>query len=167
MLISQIAAMSENRVIARDGKLPWHLPADLKYFKDVTWGHHVLMGRKNYEAEGEVLKGRTNIIITRQKNYKVKDGFVFSTIREGIDFAKRRDENELFIVGGGLIYRETLLQTDKIYLTIIHQVFNGDTFFPEFNKNEWQTCSKRKYLSDKNNPYDHTYYIFQKRYNSG
>jgi dihydrofolate reductase len=163
MLISQIAAMSENRVIARDGKLPWHLPADLKYFKNVTWGHHVLMGRKNYEAEGTTLKGRTNIIITRQQNYQVKDAFVFSTIREGIDFAERRGENELFIVGGGHIYRQTLQQTDKIYLTIIHREFEGDTFFPELDKDEWKTYSKRQYLSDQNNPHDHTYYIFQKR----
>ena len=152
MLISQIAAMSENRVIARNGKLPWHLPADLKYFKNVTWGHHVLMGRKNYEAEGKILKGRTNIIITRQQTYTVKNAFVFSTIREGIKFAENRGESELFIIGGSQIYYETLRQANKIYLTIIHREFEGDTFFPKLDKEEWEMKSKREYLSDQDNP---------------
>ena len=163
MLISQIAAMSENRVIARNGKLPWHLPADLKYFKNVTWGHHVLMGRKNYEAEGKILKGRTNIIITRQQTYTVKNAFVFSTIREGIKFAENRGESELFIIGGSQIYYETLPQANKIYLTIIHREFEGDTFFPKLDKEEWEMKSKREYLCDQDNPCDHTYYVFQKK----
>lgn len=162
MLISQIVAMSENNVIAKEGKLPWHLPADLSYFREKTWGHHVLMGRKNYTAEGKILKGRTNIIITRRKNFKVKDAYVFSTIKEGIEFARKNGEKELFVVGGGEIYKQTLSQTDKLYITVVHKTVKGDTFYPEINLNDWNKISERKYKSDEKNPVDHTYFIYKK-----
>lgn len=162
MLISQIVAISENRVIAIEGKLPWHLPADLKYFKDTTWGHHILMGRKNYEAEGRILKGRTNIIITRRENYKVNGAYVFSTIEKGIEFARQNGEKELFVVGGGEIYKQTLSQTDKLYITVVHKTFDGDTFYPEIDAKDWNKISERMYIADDKNPVDHTYFIYEK-----
>lgn len=162
MIISQIAAMAENRVIAKNQKMPWHLPADLKYFKEVTWNHHVLMGRKNYEAEGKLLPGRTNVIITRQKGYQVPGAHVFSSIDKGIEFAASNGENELFIIGGGQIYQQTLDVTEKIYLTIIYKQIDGDTFFPELDMENWKTIYTRKYLADKKNPIDHTYFIYSR-----
>jgi dihydrofolate reductase len=167
MIISHIVARSENFVIANNNKLPWHLPADLKYFKDVTMGHHVLMGRKNFEAEGKLLKGRTNIILTRQKDYKVDGASVFTDLEKAIEFARVNGESELFVIGGSEIYKQTMEFTDKIYLTIIHNDFGGNIFYPELNPNEWTTISERRYNADEKNAWDHTYYIYSRNLKKG
>ncbi len=130
MIKSIIVAKSKNHVIGVQGKLPWHLPKDLQFFKQKTWGHHVMMGRKTYESLGRPLKNRVLIIVTRQKNYQINGGIAVATIQKGFDFAKKSGENELFIAGGGHIYQQTIEVADKIYSTLVHTVITGDTYFP-------------------------------------
>src|SRR6187401_820903 len=120
MKISIIVAASENNVIGRNNDLPWHLPADLKYFKDTTMGHCVVMGRKNFESippKFSPLQGRTNIVITRQKDYKAAGAVVVNSIEEAIEYSKNKNETECFITGGGEIFKQSLMLCDKVYLT--------------------------------------------------
>ncbi len=141
MKVSLIAAVSENRVIGAKGDLPWSLPADMKFFSQTTRGHHILMGRVNYEsipAKYRPLPGRENIVITRQKAFSEEGIHIFHTIEEGIEYARQQGEKELFIIGGGEIYRQTIANADRLYLTHVHAQIDGDTFFPEFDASEWR-----------------------------
>lgn len=132
-IISAIAAMSENRMIGQDNKLPWHVPEDLKHFKDTTRGKPIIMGRKTFESLGcKPLPGRKNIILTRSENYVVHEGvYVFSKLENAIEEAKKDEKDEVFIGGGEEIYRLAMPLTDRIYLTIIHTTVDGDAKFPE------------------------------------
>src|SRR3990172_6612257 len=126
MIISSIVAVSENNVIGKDNTLVWHLPDDIQFFKDKTVGHCVITGRKNYESipvKFRPLKGRTNIVITRQKNYDAKGAVVVNTIEKAIEVAKKAGEKEVFIIGGAEIYRQTTEMIDKLYLTRIFHTF--------------------------------------------
>ncbi len=163
MIISQIAAMARNRVIGRDNRLPWHMPDDLAWFFRVTRGHHIIMGRRNYEANGRALPGRTNIVITRKKTYEAPGCVVVHSIAEALDYARRQGEQEAFIVGGGEIYAATLSLADRIYLTLIDTDAEGDVFFPELDPAEWQVVSKEPHKADQRNPYDYTFYIFERK----
>lgn len=133
-IISIIAAMSENRAIGKDNKLLWHIPEDLKRFREITKGHPVIMGRKTYESMGRLLPERLNIIITRDKNYSVKKARIVSSLKEGINEAVKEDKNEIFIIGGGQIYSQAIGVADKIYLTIVHTDIDGDTYFPDYSE---------------------------------
>ena len=141
MIISLMAAMSQNRVIGRDQKLPWHLPQDLKRFNAMTKGHVVGMGRKTFESIGKVLPQRTNIIITRQKNYKVEGGIVVDSLEKALAPYRDTDE-EIFILGGGEIFSQTINQADRIYLTEIKKDFDGDSFFPQIDPSQFQIVKK-------------------------
>lgn len=142
MTISIIVAVAENDVIGFDNHLLWHISEDLKRFKSLTLGHHVIMGRKTFESVGKPLPGRVNIVISRQDNYS-KDGCtVVKSLEEALEVAK--NDSEVFIIGGGEIYKQALSITDKIYLTRIHAGFAGDTFFPELKLTEWITESVTK-----------------------
>ncbi len=147
-----IAAMSQNRVIGRDNDLPWHLPDDFQFFKDTTRGHHVIMGRKNYESLPHAfrpLPKRTNIVITRQPHYDVADGvFVVKSLEQALDLANGRGEEEAFIIGGGEIYRLGLEVATTIYLTEIHAMVDGDVYFPDFDAKIWTEVQRRKHPSD-------------------
>jgi dihydrofolate reductase len=145
--ISAIAAMAENRVIGVGNGLPWHIPEDFKFFKATTLGHPVLMGRKSYESLGKLLPKRTNIVITRSGNgiAKINDNegpFVFDSVKEGIEYAQgvaRRDGvDQVFVIGGGEIFRQMLPITDRIYLTVVHRNYDGDVTFPEFDWSDWK-----------------------------
>ncbi len=129
MLISLIAAMAENRVIGRNNVIPWRLPADMQRFRAITMGHPVIMGRKTYESIGRPLPGRKTVLITRQRNYRAAGCVVVHSLREAL--AECEGEAEVFICGGGDIYREALPLASRIYLTVIHQQVPGDTLFPE------------------------------------
>jgi dihydrofolate reductase len=132
-MISVIAAVSENGVIGREGKLPWYIPEDLKHFKKLTSGNVVIMGRKTYESIGKPLPNRINIVITRDKN-KIIDGCItVNSIEEAIK--KAGNDKQIFIIGGGEIYKKSLNFANKVYLTKVHQVIEGDTYFPTLNKN--------------------------------
>jgi dihydrofolate reductase len=142
MTISIIVAVAENDAIGFDNHLLWHISEDLKRFKSLTTGHHVIMGRKTYESVGKPLPGRVNIVISRQENYRVDGCLVANSFEEALELAKL--DSEVFIIGGGEIYKQALPITDKIYLTRVHAGFAGDTFFPELNLSEWTSESITK-----------------------
>ena len=161
MIISLLVAISENNVIGKDNKLPWHLPEDLKYFKNTTWAMPVIMGRKTFESIGKPLTGRTNIVITRNKNWN-RDGV--KTVHD-LDQARKIGEDldvkEVFIIGGAEIFNTSLSQADRIYLTRIHQNFEGDAFFPAIN-NSWEMVSDRYNPPDNKNVYACSFQIWEK-----
>lgn len=130
MKISIIAALSENRLIGLNNRLPWHIPEDLKWFKKTTMGHPVIMGRKTFESLQRPFPGRKNIVLSTRINYKASGAFVCRSIDEAIKILKDGDEKEIFIIGGGQVFKKTLPRADRIYITIIHKEIEGDTFFP-------------------------------------
>ncbi|MBD2627232.1 dihydrofolate reductase [Trichormus variabilis] len=137
-LISLIAAISENRILADSTKehihvgIPWNIPSDVRYFQEVTWRHPVIMGRKTYSTFNTPLQNRTNIIVTRDTDYQAPGCLVFHSLQEAIDWAKMSETEEIFIAGGGQIYTEAIKFADKLYLTIVEGNFVGDIYFPEF-----------------------------------
>jgi dihydrofolate reductase len=136
MKISLIVAMSANRVIGRDNKMPWHLSADLKHFRALTMNAPILMGRKTFESIGKPLDGRTNLILSKNSNYQPEGCFVFNSFETALNAAQNYGE-ELFIIGGATLYEMTLPLAQRLYLTDIEAEFEGDTFFPEMDFNEW------------------------------
>jgi dihydrofolate reductase len=172
--VSSIVAMAQNRVIGKDNTLIWHIPADLKHFKKTTMGKPIIMGRKSYESIGKPLPGRANIVVSRSFKtlsvegtshfsamesvapdlYKQTDEgpFLYTTIDEAIAAAKqtaqKQNLDEIFITGGGEIYKQTLPITERLYLTLIHKDYEGDTFFPAFDWNEWNITSEEKHEGD-------------------
>jgi len=142
-MLSLIAAISENNCIGKDNSLPWNIPEDMKHFKDITTGHIVLMGRNTWESIPEKfrpLPNRKNIVITRDIKYMVPEGVeVYSSIDEALE--KYKNEN-VFIIGGASIYKQTIDQADKLYITEVHQQVDGDAFFPEIDKNVWQEVER-------------------------
>ena len=166
MRVSIIVAVSENGVIGKDNDLIWHMPTDMKFFKETTKSHHVIMGRKNFESiphKFRPLPGRTNIIVTRQLDYNAESCIVVNSIEEALLIAKKNGEEEAFIIGGGEIYKLALTNDliDRVYLTRIHHVFEGDTFFPELNR-EWREISRRDCKADDINKYDYSFIILEK-----
>jgi dihydrofolate reductase len=129
MIISLIAAMSENRVIGAGNRIPWSIPSDLKRFNEITMGHPVIFGRKTFESIGRPLQGRKNIILTEQRNYRIEGASVVHSLADALNLCS--NEDEVFICGGGPLYQETISRADRIYLTVVHHIFEGDTFFPE------------------------------------
>jgi dihydrofolate reductase len=129
MIISLIAAMSENRIIGRNNKMPWKLPSDRKRFHEITRGHYAIMGRKTFESIGRPLPGRKNIILTRQRNYMVEGCIIAHDLDSA--FAACGGTDEVFICGGGDVFQETIFLANRIYLTIVHAVAEGDTLFPD------------------------------------
>lgn len=153
MIKSLIVAISENYVIGKDNNLIWHLPDDLKFFSKTTSGHFVLMGRKNYEsipAKFRPLPNRTNVIITRQNDFEAENCIVVNSIEKGIKIAEEKGENECFIIGGGEIYKQSLEldMVDKMYITQVKESFDGDTFFPKIDFNQWAKKSEFFHPSD-------------------
>ena len=143
MIISLIAAIGKNNVIGVDNKLPWKLSADLKRFKAITSGKPVIMGRKTFESIGRPLPNRINIIITRDKNYNVNECVVVHSADDALNAA--RGNEEIMIIGGEQIFKEFLQRANKMYLTIIEKDFEGDAYFPEYNKNEWKEVSREEH----------------------
>lgn len=129
--LSLIAAMAENRVIGKDGRMPWHIPGELKIFRQYTTGKMLIMGRKTHESIGRVLPGRTTIIVTRQKDYAVEGAHVAHSLEDALALAQRLDGNgEIMVGGGGDLFAQTIDRADFIYLSIIHRAFDGETLFP-------------------------------------
>src|SRR5688572_23592478 len=154
MIISLIAAVSENNVIGRNNDLPWHLPADMRYFRDTTTGHCVIMGRKNYDSiplKYRPLDKRTNIIVTRQKNFQAEGCIVVSSIEEALNEARKKNETEVFIIGGADIFKQVMEMADKIYYTKIHHFFEGDVFFLTIDLTKWKLVSKQDRQPDEKN----------------
>ena len=149
MKISIIVAVSENNVIGKDGKIPWYLPGDLKHFKEITTGHHIMMGRNTFESIGHPLPGRTNLVVSSKSSYSPEGVTVFKSVEDAIAFARSAGENELMVIGGASVYKSTLPLADTIYLTRISRSYEGNVCFPEINNEEWTTISLE---SNINNP---------------
>src|SRR5688572_27429825 len=158
--------MSENRVIGRDGRLPWHLPADLKRFKELTTSHTVIMGRKTFDSIGKPLPKRRSIIVTRTPKLRVPGAEVVHSLDEAVAMAK--GEDEVFIIGGGEIFAEALYAADRIYLTLVHAKIEGDTFFPSLDADEWTLLEEDRYAADANNQYSMSFQRYERmRFASG
>ncbi len=155
MNLSIIVALSENNVVGINNQLPWHLSADLKRVKALTMGHHLIMGRKTFESIGRPLPGRTNVIITRNKDFKAEGCVTVSSLIEALEKAK--DDTEAFIFGGGEVFREGLPKVNKIYMTRIHRNFEGDTHFPELKSEEWKEISREDFNADEKNNYNYSF----------
>lgn len=162
MVISHIVAVSRNFVIGKNNSLPWRMPADMRYFHKVTDGHIVIMGRKNYEANGKALKNRTNIVITRNNAFRPDDALVTHDIDKALEIARSDHPEEVFIVGGGEIYKQTLDRADRIYITVIETEVEGDAHYPKIDFSDYTIVSRIHKKADQQNPYDHTYYILEK-----
>ena len=161
-MISFIVAMDKNRLIGKNNQLPWHLPEDLKFFKRVTMGHPIVMGRKTHESIGRILPGRENIVITRQQDYKCKGCTMFYSIDAFVNYCKEQND-EIFVIGGAEIFKDTFPYADRLYITFINEEFEGDTYFPNFNVEEWNLVSIEKGIKDEMNPYDYEFRIYDRK----
>jgi dihydrofolate reductase len=164
MLLSLIAAASENNVIGKNNDLPWVLPNDMKYFKNTTWGMPLIMGRKTFESmKNEPLTGRINIVITRQTDWKPKGAVVVNNWSDALLVAKESDCLEVFMIGGGEIFKDAVKKADRIYMTRVHAIFDGDAFFPEIDEKKWKVVSKRNCFADAKHKFDYSFEVWEKR----
>ncbi len=159
MTISLIVAASENNAIGKNNQLLWHLPNDLKFFKNTTWGFPVIMGRKTFEAVNKPLPGRTNIIITRKTDWKAPGVIAVSNLTEGIKNVVETNSKQAFIIGGGEIYKQSMDIADIIYMTRVHAQLEGDAFFPVIDESKWNLTSNQDFEKDEKHAYN---YSFQK-----
>ncbi len=160
-MITIIAAIAKNNALGKDNDLIWHLPADLKRFKKVTSGHHILMGRNTFESIGKPLPNRTSVIITRNQDY-FKDGcLIANSIEEALEISKGDDT---FIIGGAQIYQQAIEKglVDKLDITIVHHDFEADVFFPEIDMNVWKKVSREDFKADEKNKYDYSFVSYKR-----
>ena len=160
-MISFMVAMDENRVIGRKNTLPWRLPADMAYFKRVTMGHAVIMGRKTFESMGGLLPGRENVIVTRNRDYAKEGAAILHSAEEIVEYAKGTTE-EVFVIGGAEIFKQTMPYADKMYITRIEYAFEGDAFFPEYDEAEWRLAASERGKEDDKNHYPHTFNVYER-----
>ena len=159
-MISIIAALAENRVIGVNNTLPWRLPNDLKHFRRLTTGHAIILGRKNYESIGKPLPERTNIVITRNRDFHADGCLIAHSLDEALALAS--NDPEIFIIGGAEIYRAALARADRLYLTRVHAAIAGDTYFPEFDETEWQEISRERHATDERHAFDYSFVVFER-----
>ena len=161
-LLSLVTAMDSNRLIGKNNSLPWHLPADLAFFKQTTLGKPVVMGRKTYVSIGKALPSRQNIVVTRDSNFQAPGCEVARNIDHAISIADEVDE--IMLIGGASLYAQTMDRADIIYMTLIHHEFSGDTWFPEINPNYWKLVSRDDFNTDEKNPFPYSFvkYIREK-----
>lgn len=154
--LSLIVAVSSNDVIGVNNTLPWHLSEDLKRFRALTTGHHIIMGRKTYESLNRLLPDRTTVIVTRNRDYKVPGAVMTHSLEEAI--SRCQNDPEAFLIGGAELYKEGLKLADKLYVTEIHAEYQGDAFLPEFNLSEWQEVSREAHVSAQGLPFSYVTY---------
>jgi len=159
MIVSIIVAIGENNAIGKNNQLLWHMPNDLKHFKDVTSGSTIIMGRKTFDSVGKPLPKRRNIVVTRQ-DITIPGCEIVKSIEDGLALCK--GEDEVFIGGGAEIYKLAMHLTDRIYLTIIHKSFDADTFFPEIDRKEWKEVSREDYQPDEKNPLPYSFITLER-----
>lgn len=162
-MISLVVAASENNAIGKNNQLLWHLPNDLKFFKNTTWGMVVIMGRKTFESVNKPLPGRINIVITRQADWKADGTIVATDLTDAIAKAKETNCKEIFIIGGGEIYRQSMEIANKIYLTRVHTMLDGDTFFPEIDNSVWQLDRDEKFSPDEKHAFAYSFQTWKKK----
>lgn len=158
MQISIIVAVAKNNVIGKDNSLIWYLPADLQHFKRLTMGCPIIMGRKTFESIGKALPGRTSVIVTRNKTFHAENCVTVHSLEEALE--KVQSHKEVFIIGGADIYRQALEKADKLYLTKVHESFDGDTFFPEIDMAAWQLIEEKKMQADDKNKYSYSFLTY-------
>jgi dihydrofolate reductase len=165
MKISIIVAVAENGVIGKDNRLIWHMPADMRFFREKTMGHCVITGRKNYESIPEKfrpLPGRTNIVITRDNQYKAPNAIVVHSIEEALAYARKQNETECFIIGGANVFEQVMHVTDTIYYTKIFHSFEGDVHFPFPDEQTWALVKSETFEANEKNPHPYAFYEFEK-----
>ncbi|HUP49063.1 MAG TPA: dihydrofolate reductase [Thermoanaerobaculia bacterium] len=168
MTVSIIAILSANDVIGLDNRLPWHMPADLKRFKSLTMGHHVIMGRKTFQSMGKPLPGRITAVVTRDAGFSPEGVAVARSVEEAISKAEAAGDEEIFIAGGAEIFAQTLHRADRMYLTRIHSEFEGDTFFPEFDDvAEWKLVDAEHLESDEKNAWPYSFLTYEREWSAG
>jgi dihydrofolate reductase len=163
VIISLLVAMDENRGIGKGNHLPWRLSADLKRFRELTLGHHILVGRKTFQSIGKPLPGRQTIVVTRDKGFEPEGCLTAHSVEDGIRLARQRGESELFICGGAEIYARSLRVADRMYLTLVHTVTDADTFFPEWEADEWVEEGISRKEADAKNEFPFTFKMLTKK----
>ena len=159
-IITLIAAAAENNELGKDKDLVWHLPDDFKRFKELTTGHHIIMGRRTFETFPKLLPKRTHVVITRKEDYQPEGAIVVNSMEKALEVAK--DDPQPFVIGGGEIYKLSLAKADKIELTRVHGSFDADTFFPEFDENEWELTGSTFHPKDDKHDYAFTYLTYER-----
>jgi dihydrofolate reductase len=163
VILSLIVAMDERGAIGKGNRLPWRLSADLKRFRELTMGHHIVMGRKTFETIGRALPGRQTIIITRNPRLEVEDCLIAHSLDEALRLAERRGETEVFICGGAEIYAQSIERADRLYLTEVHTEVEADTFFPVWDRSLWRESQSVYHPADEKNQYPTTFKLLEKR----
>ena len=162
MVISHLVAATENNVIGKKNQIPWKLPNDLIFFKNKSWGMPVIMGRNTYESLEKPLPGRINIIVTSKQDWQPEGATIAHSIAEGVTKACESDCNEIFIIGGGEIFKQSMDIVNRIYLTRVHTTIEGDTFYPSINLNEWKLITEDPHQADDKHAYAYTFQLWEK-----
>lgn len=165
MRVSMIAAVARNLTIGKDNDLPWKLPDDMKFFMNTTKGHYVIMGRRNYDSLHEKfrpLPNRTNIVVTRQRDFKAPGCVVTHNVNDALALARNGNETEAFVIGGAEIYKLALPDADRLYLTEIEAAVEGDTFFPSFSKHDWKETSRTHHAADEKHKFAFDFVIYDR-----
>lgn len=166
-LLSLVCALAQNRTIGRGNQLPWRLPRDLAYFKKITWGHPIVMGRKTFDSIGRPLPGRTNIVVSRQSDWSAEGVTAVNSLSQAMDVAGQAAAAsgvaEIMLIGGASLYEQALPIADRLYLTEVHAQVEGDAFFPEFNRSEWVERSREDCPADTGNPFAYSFVVYEKR----
>jgi dihydrofolate reductase len=163
MTISLIVAAAENNAIGKNNQLLWHLPNDLKFFKNTTWGMPVIMGRKTFESVNKPLPGRFNIVITRQQGWKAENVITAAGLQDALRKAAETNCKEAFIIGGGEIYKQSIEIADKIYITRVHATLDGDTFFPAIDESKWELIKNQDFTADEKHAFAYSFQTWQKK----
>ena len=161
MIVSIIAAMDRNRLIGSNNQLPWHLPADLAHFKQVTMGKPIIMGRKTYESIGRSLPGRTNIVLTRSADFRAEGVLTAHTLEQALNYVS--EEDEVMIIGGSTIYELALPRADRLYLTYVESASEGDAWFPEFDIERWRVVASEQHRADEKNSSDYRFVSYERK----
>jgi dihydrofolate reductase len=162
MVISLVVAAAKNDVIGKDNRLLWRLPEDMKFFKNVTWGMPVVMGRKTFESLGKPLAGRKNIVITRQDDWNVEGTIPVKNLEEAIFLVKNMDVKEMMVIGGGEVYRMAFEKAKRIYITRVNAEPEGDTYFPHIDPKKWKLVSQKDHDADEKNKYAYSFQVWER-----
>ncbi|HVZ56184.1 MAG TPA: dihydrofolate reductase [Chitinophagaceae bacterium] len=163
MIISLVVAAAENNAIGLNRQLPWTLPNDMRFFKNITWGMVVIMGRKTFESLGKPLRGRKNIVVTRQQDWHPPGVTVTASLDQALERARSMEFREAFVIGGGELYRQALPRAQRIYLTRVHASPQGDTFFPDLDPGTWKMVSHRDYPADDRHAVAYSFQLWSAR----
>jgi dihydrofolate reductase len=162
-MLSLVVAAADNNAIGKDNKLLWHLPGDMKFFKNITWAMPVIMGRKTFESLGKPLSGRLNVVITSNTNWHPPGVTTASNLQDAIQKAGQMQCHELFVIGGGQIYRDAFDIADRIYLTRVHTSPEADTFFPAVDEHEWELTLRKDIAKNEKHAFDHSFQVWERK----